>query len=466
MSTTACETARDEQTLPPVVGQVESCLREIIDSLAPQPTRKGRGAPMVIPSLLLWTGVIVCLLRGFRSQAQLWRLLSLYGFWSYRRVQVSEQTVRNRLAEGGDQVKRLFEQITEILAGRLAPYQETDLASFATSVVALDQVWLDPVLRTLPMLKDGKVVAQPKLPGKLACRFDLRMQQWQKVEYLENPNENEKLRAFKLVEDLPLGSLILCDLGYFSFRWFDELTRRGHFWISRLREGTSYEVEHVSYEDGDTLDALIWLGKYRADRAGSLVRLVQWRVRGKLVRYITNVLEPGVLSMREIARLYGRRWDIEMGFKLIKRDLGLHLLWSSKPAVILQQVWGVLLISQVLQALRKEIAGRAAVDVFDVSMSLMIEAVPEFASRGIDPVQAIVEFGRQARIIRASRRIKMQAPTVPEEAIIPVPEGLIRERKARYANRKCGPRPTARKAAAGQKSRKTKPNAPDPPMSE
>lgn len=449
-----------------MVGQVESWLREMIESLAPQPTRRGRGAPMVIPSLLLWSGVVVCLLRGFRSQAQLWRLLSLYGFWSYPRVQVSEQTVRNRLAEGGDQVKRLFEQVTEILAERLAPYQETGLASFATSVVALDHVWLDPVVRTLPMLQDGKEVAPPKLPGKLACRFDLRAQQWQRVEYLENPNENEKLRAFSLIEDLPRGSLVLCDLGYFSFRWFDELTWRGHFWISRLREGTSFEIQHVFYEEGETLDALVWLGKYRADRAGNLVRLVQWRVGGKLVRYITNVQEPRLLSMKEIARLYARRWDTEMGFKLIKRDLGLHLLWSSKPEVILQQVWGVLLISQVLQALRKEIAGKAAVDVFDVSMSLMIEAVPEFASRGIDPIQAIVEFGRQARIIRASRRIQVQAPEVPEEAIIPVPEGLVRERKARYAHRKCGPRPTVRKAIAGQKSRRTKPNTPGPPMSE
>src|SRR5687768_7115052 len=98
----------------------------MIESLAPQQTRKGRGAPTVIPSLLLWSGVVVCLLRGFRSQAQLWRLLSLYGFWSHAGIQVSEQTVRNRLAEGGDQLKRLFEQITEILAKRLAPYKEAE----------------------------------------------------------------------------------------------------------------------------------------------------------------------------------------------------------------------------------------------------------------------------------------------------------------------------------------------------
>ena len=33
-------------------------------------------------------------------------------------------------------------------------------------------------------------------------------------------------------------------------------------------------------------------------------------------------------SLIDIARLYARRWDIEMAFKLAKRDLRLHLLWS------------------------------------------------------------------------------------------------------------------------------------------
>jgi IS4 transposase len=78
-----------------------------------------------------------------------------------------------------------------------------------------------------------------------------------------------------------------------------------------------------------------------------------------IYQYITNVLSPTQLSLHEIVVLYARRWDIEMAFKLIKRELGLHLFWSAKTSVLPQQVWAVLLISQILHALQMEFAGKA-----------------------------------------------------------------------------------------------------------
>ncbi len=143
----------------------------------------------------------------------------------------------------------------------------------------------------------------------------------------------------------------------------------------------------------------------------------------------------------DIARLYAYRWDIELAFKLIKRELGLHLLWSAKPVIIMQQVWAVLIISQVLQALRLEIAGRAKVDVFEVSMALLVEYAPRLALDAQDPVEVFVQQGRQLGFIRPSRRTKIQAPVIPPELIVPLPEGIPLTRIARHANRNCGPRP-------------------------
>jgi hypothetical protein len=355
-------------------------------------------------------------------------------------VPISEEAVRQRLIGAAGQMRRFFEQVTSLLAARLASYAEASLASFAKAVVAVDAMTLDPVVRQLPLLQNGRPVPGSNLPGKLATRFDLRLQQWQRVEYVADAHENDKVRAQSLVEDLPRGSLILADLGYFAFAWFDWLTEKGHFWISRIREKTTYEVIHVFYAEGETRDELVWLGKYRADRAAHAVRLVQFRAGGNLVRYLTNVRDPAVLPMKEIARLYARRWDVELAFKLVKRELGLHLLWSSKLEIILSQVWAVLLISQILQGIRKEVAARAEVDVFEVSMPLLVEAVVRFAERGIDPIEAVVERGRFARIIRPSRRLKIRAPEIPPEQIVSLPEGIVLRRRARYARRKCGPR--------------------------
>ena len=168
------------------------------------------------------------------------------------------------------------------------------------------------------------------------------------------------------------------------------------------------------------------------------MRLVSLRLGDRTYQYVTNVLDPLQLTPLAIVRLYGRRWDIEMAFNLVKTHLGLHLLWSSKLSVILQQVWAVLIISQILQALHLEIAGRAGVDPAEVSMALLVQSLPFFAQRGQDPVAFFVERGRAAGLIRPSRRIQRQAPAVPPDQIQPLPPDLPLRRTPRYAQRKCG----------------------------
>jgi hypothetical protein len=153
-----------------------------------------------------------------------------------------------------------------------------------------------------------------------------------------------------MLANLPPGSLIVADLGYFGFRWFDDLTDGQYWWVSRLRAGTSDEIVHTDYQDDESFDGLVWLGKHRADRAKHAVRLVQFRVGEQTHAYLTNVRDPQSFPLAEVARVYGRRWDLELAIKLVKRELGLHLLWSAKPVVIAQQVWAALCLAQILHA--------------------------------------------------------------------------------------------------------------------
>lgn len=423
-----------------VVGEVETFLRETMDLLDPVLREREQTGPghttRVLPALLLWAGLLVCVLHGFSNQLALWRLLSRYGLWGHPPLPLSDQAVYKRLGTGGTAVlERLFAQISAILAERLAPYRQTTLAPFATEVLALDETTLDHVARLLPALRGLAPGDRRLLPGKLTGLFDLRRQQWRRVEHQPNPVQNEKVAARRMLDGLAAGCLLLADLGYFGFAWFDELTDRGLWWVSRLRAGTSYTVAHVAYRRGETLDALVWLGAYRADRTKHLVRLVQFQVGAKTYRYLTNVLDPTVLPMADLARLYARRWDIELAFKTAKVHLHLGLLWAAREIVVLQQVWAVLCIAQVLQGLRLEIAGQAGVDPFDVSLPLLIEYLPFFASFGDDPLRAFVEDGQRLRFIRPSSRTRIQAPVIPREALAAPPPDLVRERTPRYAGK-------------------------------
>ena len=144
--------------------------------------------------------------------------------------------------------------------------------------------------------------------------------------------------------------------------------------------------------------------------------------------------------LHQIARVYARRWDLELAFKLVKRELRLHLLWSAKDAVILHQVWAVLIIAQILQALRLELAARARVDLFEVSLPLLVQEAPRLAAAGRDPVEVFVTEGRRFGFIRPSRRTSVTAPTIDPTQIIPRPPQMVLLRTPRYANKDCGPR--------------------------
>jgi len=420
----------------PTLERIEEFLQEMIKREEPlQVDPMGRGRPRVLPALCLWGGVIICVLRGWNSQLAIWRLLKDKGLWNYPRFPISDQAVYKRLEQGGvEPLKQLFGLVSQALEEHLAPYIQS-LASFATEVVAIDATTLDQVLRQLPVLRAVPKGEDPLLPGKLAGVYDIRAQQWRYLEHMENPHGNDKAVARSLLEHIQRGALILMDLGFFSFEWFDQLTCEGYYWLSRLRHKTTYEILHTFYQDGDTFDGLVWLGAYRADRARYAVRLVTFRVGDILYQYITNVIHPTQLSLHELAVLYARRWDIEMAFKLIKRELGLHLFWSAKPGVVLQQVWAVLLISQILHAIQLEIAGKAGVDPFDVSLPLLVQYLPGW--NDVDFIRLVVESGRNSSFIRPSRRIRIKTPPVDLHSYSPPPPDLIMTRDPRYAHRRC-----------------------------
>lgn len=445
----------DDQDLPQVsaaaalpsepqqlVGDIVQFLRDAIEQLQPDTSelrRGGPGRPRILPALCLWAGLLVVVLQGGGSQLAIWRLLTLRGLWDYPRFALSDQAIYKRMAAAGTSVlERLFAQVSELLRVRLAPFALQDLVPWAKEVFALDETTLDPVARKLPALRDMPAGDARLLPGKLAGLYDVRRQQWRRLQYIADPHENEKVAASAMVADLPRGSLILADLGYFAFAWFDALTGAGYWWLSRLRSKTSYEIRHVFYQDDYVLDAMVWLGAYRADRAAHAVRLLTVRLGDRTYSYITNMLDPTQLTALDMVQLYGRRWDIEMAINLVKTHLHLHLWWSAKTVVILQQIWAVLIISQIIQALHLEISARAGVDSDEVSVALLIQYLPILAHDGQDPVAFFVEFGVQAHFIRPSRRIKRQVPFVPPDQITPLPPDLVLVRTPRYAERKCG----------------------------
>jgi hypothetical protein len=347
-------------------------------------------------------------------------------------------------------MRAYFAQVSGWMVEQLVGLEDRRLAPWARQVLALDESTLDAVGRWLPELRRVLPGDARLLAGRISALFDVRLQQWVRVEVWQEALANCKQQARLLIEGVPAGTLLLFDRGYLSFPWFDELTERGLWWISRYANHASMQVRHILYQGDGVLDAIVWLGRYRADRAQYAVRLVQFYQQGQLHRYFTNVLDPSQLALADIARLYARRWDIELAFGVLKEHLHLSQLWSAKWEVVQVQIWCALLLAQLFHGLQVQLAAQEGVDPFDVSIELLVELVPPLLQRGLSPLAVLGRRGREIGLIRPSTRREVQVPFVDATWITPAPpEAWLPRERARYAQRNCapGPRPKIKKAA-------------------
>lgn len=449
-------------------GQVEDLLRRTISSLEQEEEtslgKRGVGRPRELSARCLWVAVLVCLLRGLHSQKAVWRLLSVGPLWSFTHSVLTAQAVYKRLDQAGSApLEELFAQISQrllIVVGALVEQGEREgtlkrIAPFAPDIVALDETILDQVARRLPMLRSVAKGATVLIPGKLVALFSVRTQQWRRIHFEANSLQDEKVSARLMLHGLARGTLLLFDLGYFCFQWFDDLTRLGFWYISRLRHNSAIQVLHTFYEQGETFDGLVFLGTKKGARPQYAVRLVRFRMHGLLHTYISNVLDPHQLSMQDIAQVYARSFDIECAFLLLKKHLGLAFFWSAKPHVVRQQVWGSLILAQLLQLLRLQLAVQAKQDPYDVSMALLIEYLPTLSDYQQQGVGLLLTRGADLGFIRPSSRVRIQTPDVSALLIVPLPATLVLEQVPKYPpdpgkKRKRSPKKRPQKAQTAQ----------------
>jgi hypothetical protein len=125
--------------------------------------------------------------------------------------------------------------------------------------------------------------------------------------------------------------------------------------------------------------------------------------------------------------LYARSFDSECAFLWLNTHLGLALFWSAKPHIVLQQVWGTLIIAQLLQALRLQIALQAKQDPYDISMALLIEYLPTLSQYQEQGLGLLLTRGADLGFIRPSSRIRIQTPDLSDLRVGLLPVDLLLE---------------------------------------
>lgn len=74
-------------------------------------------------------------------------------------------------------------------------------------------------------------------------------------------------------------------------------------------------------------------------------------------------------------------------------------------------------------------------DVFDISLDLLIRWLPRIAAEGNNPIAVLVEGGARMKIIRPSKRMGWSPPEVDLGMYVFPPENMSLVRVARYAGK-------------------------------
>src|SRR5215213_7873404 len=185
--------------------------------------------------------------------------------------------------------------------------------------------------------------------------------------------------------------LCLADRSFFGYALWQAAVETGADLLWRVKGNLRLPRETV-LPDGSYLSTIYPSDKDRRHRtAGLQVRVVEYRLEGipeaePLYRVLTTIFDPPRAPAAELAALYHERWEIEVALAELKTQLrGARVALRSKtPALVRQEVWGLLLAHFAVRGLMHEAALQADEDPDRLSFSHAVHVlrrkIPHFAA--------------------------------------------------------------------------------------
>jgi Transposase DDE domain len=324
--------------------------------------------------------VIGLVYRRIAGLRELLRILTEEGLLWIEPMQVSVEALSKRLRTlPGSLFVEIFEQVIEKLKSeenlKGVPEKWQGISEKFTGIWIADGSTLEEIFKKLKALRKGNTV----LGGKMMVIVEAWTYRPVKMWYTEESKANDKIFTSQLLEQLPQGGLIIFDLGFFKFGWFDEFTEQKKFFVTRLREKTAYQVKKTLSTGLYYQDEIIQMGLYRSNRCHHPVRLVSVLWGKTWYRYLTNVLDPEQLSAQQVCELYRNRWQIEQAFLLTKRLLGLAYLWVGDSNGIQIQILSTWIFYAVLNQLCTDVAVALGQPKEKISTEMVFRALYHFS---------------------------------------------------------------------------------------
>jgi len=185
--------------------------------------------------------------------------------------------------------------------------------------------------------------------------------------YAEKTAEIKTLKMGSWIKD----RILLVDLGFYKTQLFARVEENGGYFVSRIRKNMDPVIvsieegvpktkrnefigktlnECIEKLSGKDIDAIVKIafkrraynGKQKNDEMKARLVAVYNEEEEKYHIYITNI-QKDVLNAKDIAKLYGARWDIELLFKELKSKYALDVLETKNVQAIEALIWTAIL---------------------------------------------------------------------------------------------------------------------------
>ena len=165
-------------------------------------------------------------------------------------------------------------------------------------------------------------------------------------------------------ENFERGDLLALDRAYIDYGKFEELTKQGIVYVTKMKSGLTYKVvSDVMFMD-QTKGMAMRIQDVtftKKEKNGEIIvhhaRIVTYadEEKKKCVSLLTNDFD---MSPEDIIAIYKQRWEIETLFKQIKQNFPLHFFYGESANAIKIQIWVTLIANLLLTIMQRSLHRR------------------------------------------------------------------------------------------------------------
>ena len=211
---------------------------------------------------------------------------------------------------------------------------------------------------------------------------------------LRGKQTSENILFHTLHTHLERGDVVLADRYYCSYWEITLLGQRGVDVVMRLHQRRQVDFQHgqrLSREDHVVtwskplrpawMDEITYAGLPDTIEMRELrSQVIQPGFRTRVVLVATTLLDAHAFTKEDLAALYRARWHAELDLRSIKQTLKMDVLRCKTPAMVQKEIWGHLLVYNLIRATMAQAALRHRVLPRQLSLQGARQTLAAFAS--------------------------------------------------------------------------------------